>query len=267
MILCLVRATVIPKDPPAPPGRVRLCWLWSPMPDPMTPKGPRPKPSASLRLPRPTPAPRGVRHSLAPAITAYLRNTLTQAANPLGNFSIEAPTAVAWNSTAVNRCSGAQPRAASRPQRPTDSTAPAVDRQGFTTVNVQVHSGTGIRRPRVWLNSDYHIRNTYVRPPRKAPRGAPQQHGSPSNRHHVVPVHRYRQPWSLPSTLHLKGILGGRAQGRRCSHNPPLLRRPCAKHAGPDRRLDPHRRRRYRPGPVRRRRDPPEDVSHPARPR
>ena len=112
-----------------------------------------------------------------------------QAANPLGNSSIEAPTALAWNSTAVNRCSGAQPLAASRPQRPTDSTAPVGDRQGISTVNVAVPSGTELRLTRVRRNSDYYTRNIYVRPPRTGSRGASKQHASPGDRHHVVAIH------------------------------------------------------------------------------
>ena len=83
-------------------------------PDPPDrPKAPGPDQQAPLRLPR-TPTPPGlVAHCLCNwrivSMHTNLRSKLTQAANLLGNRSFEAPTAVAWNSTAVNRCSGLGP--------------------------------------------------------------------------------------------------------------------------------------------------------------
>ena len=142
---CPASPTRISRSRPPPPRSFVRFWLWSPI-RARAPEGP----AAPHRL-----------HSVFRAHPAHPRlrslpcsgdyRLICETRSPKlpilsATFLIEAPTAVAWNSTAVNRCSGAQPRAASRPRRPTDSTAPAGDRQGFPTVNVPVHPGTGVRR-------------------------------------------------------------------------------------------------------------------------
>jgi hypothetical protein len=110
---------------------------------------------ASLRLPRTTPPPPSRKRlstspgdgSLSTALFWAHQKCVRSAeqAHPvakyLGNCSIEAPIANAWNSTAVNRCSGAQPHAVSRPQRPTNSIVAHGDRQGTATVSCSLAVG------------------------------------------------------------------------------------------------------------------------------
>jgi hypothetical protein len=164
-LFCVFRTRLPDIDcPPAPPapdaGVAPTPGAAVPNDQPLDPVSPRVAPGtdtgpvASLRLPRTSPSPitpllrtreSGAGSSrtwllgaVAPTGTIDLRNKITRVANHLGNYSLEAPTAVARNSTAVIRCSGAWPRAASRPRRPRNITRILVPRQAKRAPDFEV---------------------------------------------------------------------------------------------------------------------------------
>ena len=166
----------------------------------------RTEPDASLRLPRtPHLAPGGPKTPsplpppATPGALCYHHCASEEYARPAeqvhsscqssGNYSIEAPAAVAWNSTAVNRCSGAQPHAVSRPQRPTDSTLPGVDRQGNFTIARCIATPTRIP----FSSGPFPPYTHAVIEPFRIERRPQKRHASPGHRNNVIAVHRHRK--------------------------------------------------------------------------
>jgi hypothetical protein len=194
-VTCCAQTIRFWPDPPAPaiPKDDQTC----PNPAPLPHSRGR---FASLRLPRTTPPPHSrKRLSTSPSrrLAVHCSHFWThqqcvrsaEQAHPvakyLGNCSIEAPIADAWNSTAVNRCSGARPHAVSRPQRPTNSIVAHGDRQGTATVCCSLAVGYGCSLSRL----AFRPYNRSMILPFADRKEHLNRHASPNYRNYLIAVH------------------------------------------------------------------------------